>query len=298
MPAIPRSFFQTIADRTKIAPDYAENIARLKRMNPGWTFHLFDNEQMRGYIRKKLSEEDWEAVERLNPIYGVVLADLWRYLVIYHEGGVYLDIKGTLTRPLDEMLTPETRFVISQWRNKFGESFEWAGLYPELAHVPGGEFQQWFLVSEKGHPFLKAVIDQVLANIRDYTPKRFGTGKEGVLRVSGPICYTLAIWPLRKHFPCTVCDGVALGFQYSIFEGTSDRDRHSRQPSHYSNLREPIILKDVYVDRGDVKTLGIGELLAQELRDNTDLVLKLAIMAFVATITFLLGFPALLWFLY
>ncbi len=38
------------------------------------------------------------------PRYGVVLADIFRYLVIYNEGGVYLDIKSTVNRPLDEII--------------------------------------------------------------------------------------------------------------------------------------------------------------------------------------------------
>ena len=47
-----------------------------------------------------------------------------------------------------------------------------------------------------GHPFLKAVIESVLTNIDSYRPWLDGTGKIGVLRVSGPIAYTLAIHPL------------------------------------------------------------------------------------------------------
>ncbi|WP_421695027.1 glycosyltransferase family 32 protein [Aestuariivirga sp.] len=292
---IPRKLFQTVPDRTAIDNDYSANIAKLIRQNPGWEHRLFDNADMTAYLRDKLSPDDWRAVQDINPKYGVVLADLWRYAVIYHEGGVYLDIKSTINAPLDEILKPDFRFVISQWRNKFGQLYEGAGLYPEISHVPGGEFQQWFVISEEGHPFLKAVIAQVIANIRNYSPKRFGMGKEGVLRLSGPICYTSTIWPLRQHFPMTALDVVDLGFQYSIYEGTADKDRHARQPSHYSNLREPNVLKDVYVDRGQVITLGIGELLAREVLENTDVVLKLAVLSFVATISFIVVLPILLW---
>lgn len=46
-----------------------------------------------------------------------------------------------------------------------------------------------------------------------------------------------------------------LGFQYSIYEGSADQDRHGRQPGHYSTLREPIMLKDVYEEQGRIKQL-------------------------------------------
>ena len=291
---IPRKLFQTVRDRAVVESDYANNAAKLIRENPGWEHRLFDDAAIKQYLREKLSPEDWRAVEDINPKYGVVLADLWRYVVIYHEGGVYLDIKSTINTPLDAVLKPEYSFLISQWRNKLGQRYEGAGYYPEIAHVPGGEFQQWFVISEAGHPFLKAVIAQVIDNIRTYTPKRFGIGKEGVLRLSGPICYTSTIWPLRAHFPATALDIVDLGFQYSIYEASSDHDRHARQPSHYSKLREPIVLKDVYAERGQIVTLGLGELLAREVLENTNLVLKLAVISFVATLTFLIAFPILL----
>ena len=288
---IPRTIFQTIADSSKVPSEYAENIARLKELNPGWEHRLFGNTEIRDYLQKHLSAPDWELVQSVNPKYMVVLSDLFRYVALYHEGGVYLDIKSTATRPLDEVLLPEHRFVLSQWRNKLGEEYQWAGLYPELVHVPGGEFQQWFVISEPRHPFLAAVIEAVLENIRSYTPTRFGVSKDGVLRVSGPICYTLAIWPLRNYFPWTAVDITDIGFRYSIFEGSPDKDRHQKLQYHYSQCREPIVLKDVYSELPRSCAMTLGEMLSRELLENTDLVLKLAVVSFTPTLAvlFLVG---------
>ena len=49
-----------------------------------------------------------------------------------------------------------------------------------------------------GHPFLKAVIEMVLRNTRTYTPLD-GFAKFAILRVTGPITYTLAIVPLLTN---------------------------------------------------------------------------------------------------
>jgi hypothetical protein len=295
--AISRNIFQTVADRAALSQDYADSVARLKTLNPDWSYACYDDAEVKAYIRTHVSPADWEAIECLNPRYNVVLADLFRYLVIYNEGGVYLDIKSTAEEPLSKVLRPEYTFVISQWQNRVGEQYQGAGLHAETMDVPGGEFQQWFLIAEAGHPFLKAALERALRNIRTYTPKRFGTSKQGVLRVSGPINYTLAIWPLLGLCPWQAVDVTRLGFRYTIYEDSEDRERHSRIPDHYSTIREPIVLKDVYVDSAPIETLSLADQLAEIIRGNIDLVLKMALISFVASATFVVLLPLLVWLL-
>jgi len=216
------------------------------------------------------------------------LADLFRYIVIYNEGGIYLDVKSTAKQPLSSTIDPEVRYVISQWPNKLGQRFPGYGLHPELANVPGGEFQQWNIIAEPGHVFLKAVIKQVLHNIRTYTPGQFGTDAYGVLRVSGPIVYTKAIYPLLDHYPHNVVNLDDYGIQYSIYENAGPGDAHAKLPGHYSTIKEPIVLRDVYVEPTQPVVTKLGDLLAQKLRDNADLALKLAVFSIFSTATLLI----------
>ena len=113
----------------------------------------------------------WSAVcsfyERINRIYGVARTDFFRYLLMYWQGGVYLDIKSTATRPLDEVLT-SSDYHLSQWRNGPGERYEGWGSYPDIGMT--SEFQQWHIVAPPKYPFLKAVITKVMRNIDYYQP--------------------------------------------------------------------------------------------------------------------------------
>lgn len=190
-------------------------------------------------------------------------------------------------RPLSQTIDPNAAFVISQWDNKVGQLYIGYGLHPELADVPGGEFQQWNVMTEPRHPFLKAVITRVFNNIRTYTPKQSGTDAYGVLRVSGPIAFTQAIYPLLDHYPHRVVDLEEWGIHYSIYDmgGTPGQSHQARMPGHYAAVREPVVLRDLYVEPQSSTVTKLSDMLARELRVNIDLVLKLTVFSVVSTAT-------------
>jgi hypothetical protein len=286
---IPKTLIQTARDYETLPEEIKQNIENLKSRNPDWSYRFFNDVQMKTYLRNHLEPHEWELLREVNPKYGVVLADLFRYLIIYNEGGVYLDIKSTATSPLSQTIDPETAFVISQWPNKVGQLYVGYGLHPELADVPGGEFQQWNVIAAPQHPFLRAVIARVLNNIRTYTPTQFGTDAYGVLRVSGPIAFTQAIYPLLDHYPHKIVSLEGWGILYSIYDagGVPGQSHQARMPGHYAAVREPVVLRDLYIEPQKASVARLSDLLAKELSDNIDLVLKLAVFSVVSTATVL-----------
>lgn len=238
--AIPRvihqTYFSPSSDRMR--PELCENLAWIRRANPGWEHRLYGEEEMRAFVQEAYGPRILGYFDRINPGYGVVRADLFRYLLMYREGGVYLDVKSRPTRPLDQVIREDDCYLLSHWRNQPGDEFHEYGLHPELRHVPRGEFQQWHIVARAGHPFLRAVIERVLRNLDRYNPGIVGAGPHAVLRTSGPIAYTLAIWPLLHDHPHRMAESHdELGFEYSIFEGNEHRSLWSE---HYSDSRTPI----------------------------------------------------------
>jgi mannosyltransferase OCH1-like enzyme len=240
---IPKIIHQTCPDPDKLDPRTLENIAFLKANNPGWEHRLYSDADVRAYLKTHLAHDDLRTLERLNPKYNVVTADLMRYLLIYEEGGVYLDIKSTARNPLDSVLQPDNHFVLSQWPNRLGQMAQGAGLHPELIRVPGGEFQQWHVIACPRHPFLKCVIQAALLNCAQYNPGWFGVGKMGVLRLTGPICYTQAIAPVLSLHPHSIGDALAMGLVYSIFSTIRNPRPQELDPGHYSRQIEPIFFR-------------------------------------------------------
>jgi mannosyltransferase OCH1-like enzyme len=228
--AIPRIIHQTYFSHELPDPIRA-NVENIRALNPGWEYRFYDDTAIISFIRANYSPEILDYFNRIDSRYGAAKADLFRYLLMYKVGGVYLDIKSQARMPLDEVLKSDDRFLLSVWEDKFGECHGWGDHY-ELRHIPAGEFQQWHIVCAPGHPFMKSVLENVLSNVRKYTPAIHGVGKPGVLRVTGPIAYTLAIHPILEQHPYRQVDSrYDLGFEYNIYQG---RSHESVLKSHYS----------------------------------------------------------------
>jgi inositol phosphorylceramide mannosyltransferase catalytic subunit len=238
---IQKNIHQTIPDIKKLSPELLKNIDYIKANNPTWSYKLYEDEEVWSYLESHLPQKDVAALKNINPKYGVVIADVFRYVVVHSEGGVYLDIKSTCIKKLDDIIRQDDAYLISQWQNRLGEIHAGAGFYPELARVPGGELQQWHVISESRHPFLEEVINRVLFNIKHYNKTLMGTGKIGVLRLSGPIIYTQTIFNMIGKYSCRIINSRDQGLIYSIYEEMGKRGHHTLTNTHYSKQNEPIV---------------------------------------------------------
>ena len=235
---IPRILHQTYAS-ARLPTALQGNVDGIRSRNPGWDCRLYDDAAIERFVADEYGPAVVARYDRISPAYGAARADLFRYLVVYRYGGVYLDIKSGADRPFDEVLNAQDEFIVSQWDNAAGGLSENWALHPELKGVPGGEFQQWLVIARPAHPFLRAVIETVLGNIDRYNPYRDGVGLN-VIRVTGPVAYTLAIAPLlSRHGHRRIANERELGLSYSAMKTTVTHRNHFRQ--HYSRNRTPIV---------------------------------------------------------
>lgn len=241
---IPKIIHQTFYSRV-LPSIIQENISKLKELNSGWEYRFYDENDICEFILNTYGVDILNYYNKIDPRYGAARADFFRYLLIYKEGGVYLDIKSSADMPLDSVLKKEDCYLLSGWKNGKGEEFEGIGIYPEISHIKGGEFQQWYIISAPRHPFLTAVIERVIDNIYRYNPVQHGTGAMGVLRLTGPLAYSLAIYPLLSKCKHRFLDSSdQIGLKYSVY---ANRFVHREVfQSHYSQLNEPIVLGTSY----------------------------------------------------
>lgn len=233
---IPRIIHQVSG--APLPPPLQRNIERTKAANPDWEHRFYDEAACQAFIHEHYGERILDIYLRIRPEYGAARGDLFRYLAVYAVGGVYLDIKSYLDRPIDSVIAQDDAYILAHWDNGPEGEHPGAGLHPELAGQPAGEFQQWHVIARPAHPFLRSVIAKVLANIETYRPWRQGVGRNGVLRVTGPVAYTLAILPILDRYPHRLLATPAeAGLRYSIGEGYQHM---SAFPNHYSLHTTPV----------------------------------------------------------
>lgn len=237
---IPRVIHQTLPDKRHIAPSIASNIGRLQAMNPGWRHVLHDDRDIPHYIRTHFGADVLKAYESLNPLYGAARADFFRYLLMFQEGGVYLDVKSGCSRPLDSFIRPDDELLLSRWNNRPGQTFAGWGAHTDDG-VPS-ELQNWHIISRPGHPLMQAVIEAVLHNLHRYNMRRHGVGKFGVLRTTGPIAYTKAIEPLLAQHPHRFFDSEAAGLVYVALTLPPGQTSHMGLfKQHYTRVKMPLV---------------------------------------------------------
>lgn len=213
---------------------------------------MYDDKEVENYILNNYGNEVFRYYLKINPKYGAARADFFRYLLIYKEGGVYLDLKSTVTQSLDEVLPKNKNFLLSHWDNGEGGIHGRTGLdlRPELSHIKGGEFLQWCIISVAGHPYLRSVILRVLKKIDDYSIFD-GTGWSVTVRVTGPIVYSLAIdeYFTKQEIEDNLFNFARdFGIHYSIYDFTDTGEirttcKHNQLiGSLYKDSKEPLIL--------------------------------------------------------
>ena len=151
---------------TKLPEPIQKKVQHYKTLNPEYEYHLYTDADMDLFVNTHYPGEIAECYNRLNII--VAKVDFWRYLVLYHFGGVYLDMDSSIEAPLKDLIQDDDTAIIS-------------------AEANPGTYVQWALIFQKNHPILKRTIEMVVDNIKK---NRF---PNDILRMTGPFVYSCAI---------------------------------------------------------------------------------------------------------
>ena len=195
--SIPKKIYRTCKESDKVY--FQKSINKTQEIMPDYEQIIFDDDMIEKFIKTNYSERVWKAYDSIDNKFFPAKADLFRYLLIYKEGGIYLDIKSSIVKDLKPILkNNEDKLLISHWVNYK------AGLIPlqHLVNAPNHvvvknnyrEYQNWHVISPKGNPILREVIKQTITNIEyGLVEKTYKNGKRSVLACTGPVMYSLVI---------------------------------------------------------------------------------------------------------
>jgi hypothetical protein len=129
---IPLDIYQTW-NTLDLPPRMKANVAELRRANPEFAYHLFDDAMCEAFIAEHFEADVLAAFRKLKP--GAFKADLWRYCIMYQKGGIYLDIKFRCVPPFTLLQLVESEHYVRD-RQVCGISGIYQGLMVQAAGNP------------------------------------------------------------------------------------------------------------------------------------------------------------------
>lgn len=169
--AIPALLHQTWAT-SQLPGSLDRLVATWRQHHPHWTIKFYDDEEARMTVARVLPE----ALALYDDLaLSVLRADLFRYIVLFAEGGVYADVDMECLRPLDRFLKA----------GRLTLSIE-ASLDPrrafELGYRRPFQLANCILAAPPGDRFLGAFIEALLAD----APRLRAARRRDVEDVTGP----------------------------------------------------------------------------------------------------------------
>lgn len=171
--SIPKQIFQTFKN-TNLSWITQYHIARLKRMNPEYAYHFYDDQMILGFLKNEFPPEYVQAYNRL--MIGAGKADFFRYAILYKKGGVYLDLDAKVIKPFRDFVLDSDEAIISN-------------------EIDNSLFVQWALFFTPGHPFLEKTLKNVIINIQERTYPN------NIHATTGPPPFSNAIRECLKNSP-------------------------------------------------------------------------------------------------
>jgi hypothetical protein len=143
---IPLHVYQTWSTHD-LPPFMKKTIEHNQSLNPEFKFHLYDDDDCFQFIKNNFSADILNAYIKLKP--GAYKADLWRYCVLYVNGGIYMDVKVKLSFnfSLKELIYSE------HYVKDIAGPFDNLGIYNA------------FMVHAPKNTLLLKCIDQIVLNV-------------------------------------------------------------------------------------------------------------------------------------
>lgn len=151
--------------------------------HPEWDIIIWDEGKIMQFIKNDYPE--WEEIYKLYP-HMIQKIDLSKYLILYHYGGVYVDMDTISEKPLDEFIEkyPTKGFIASRFRRS---------LFSPLYLINNG-----IIISKSKHYILYELLELLKSN---YKKNWYHNRDLYILYSTGPFLYTKSILKTMKEHP-------------------------------------------------------------------------------------------------
>lgn len=202
---IPNRVYQTWVS-PRLTLFHALCVRMFRAINHDYSFVFFDDAQMLAYMKANYTSHPiLDIFQSIRATAAKV--DIWRYCILYKEGGIYCDIDSMLLLPLRILLKNDPGELIAFEGNKWHRDLNIGtyadpgvfrpipppSIYRKLDH-PHNCILNWLMCFEKGHPILKEVIDLIVLNFPFCKDNYAESISHAIIHATGPLILTQAVW--------------------------------------------------------------------------------------------------------
>ena len=221
--------YQTWVDN-KFGKTHKRSLLNFRNINKNLSFKIFTNPMMEEYMLQKWGNKNIYTIFK-NALIGPLKTDIFRYCILYDQGGYYFDISRACKIPLTKLHNRTSKFIITyEDTNCF--------IPPDNKNVfllkrPFSHILQWGLAFEKKNKFLELLIKEISKSYPFYKNKIFENPKLAVLNFTGPGMYTKV---MRDYLSkCNKNDYKELDTKFNgngIFKLNGSQVRYYKEPSY------------------------------------------------------------------
>jgi mannosyltransferase OCH1-like enzyme len=186
---IPKVVYQTWESRY-LPRRLRREIVEFRERNRDFSFKLFDRRERDFYMQTNWGHRPVFEIYQ-SAAFGQIKADIFRYCILFDNGGFYFDINKGIRSSLGRLLEDNPEAVISF--EGHNERLNFQDLRNTQILLPHHYIIQWGMAFKAQHGILKLVLRNIEDSFHSFESKMFQNPKKAILEFSGPIAFTKAV---------------------------------------------------------------------------------------------------------
>ena len=229
-PIVHQTWFQN-----KFGKTHLNSLKAFRSLNKNLNFKIYSDKEVGQYMEKYWSNSEIFSIFH-NCIIGPLKSDIFRYCILFDQGGYYFDISRGCKIPLTNLHDKDDHMVLTYEDTDCFLPPENHSIY-DLKR-PFNHMLQWGLAFESKHIFLKLLIDEIISIYPNFKNKIFENPKLAILNFTGPGMYT---YVMRKYISTYGMKGISeLDIKFNnegIFKLEGSQFRYQQKQS-YTYLKD------------------------------------------------------------
>jgi inositol phosphorylceramide mannosyltransferase catalytic subunit len=179
------------------AQTFAKTISYNKKNNSDLVFKFYDDKMCDKFIRKHYPDF-YKFYIRIHPDYGAAKADIFRVLILHHNGGIYIDIKTKIYNIYKYISKTKKSFYIGTFENE-------DIIMHYYSIITKCEYMNWFIATGKRGVLITKIIEEMYQRLLNFNLIKIPYdsyylltggntfGKRCTYYYTGPILFTYVI---------------------------------------------------------------------------------------------------------